>query len=81
MFICSWASSCKQPLRHRSLFIAWGGGHLISRRTKGVISHKKTQKGVITEDFGMIQRGDHMNLLGKRRHGGEGGIVKVINCY
>lgn len=54
---------------------------MISRRTKGVISHKKTQKGVITEDFGMIQRGDHMNLLGKRRHGGEGGIVKVINCY
>ena len=38
-----------------------------------MISRKKTQKGVITEDFGMIQRGDQMNLLGKRRHGGEGG--------
>ena len=36
-------------------------------------------KAGIAENFGRIQSGDHSNLLGKGRRGGEGGeIVKVI---
>ena len=60
--------------RDRSLFIAWGGSrgilgggedHLIFRRTEGGSVVTESPKGVITEHFGRIQRGDHSNLLGQ----------------
>lgn len=57
MFICSWASSCKQPLRHRrSLFIACGGegDTWFSGEQKGWSVVTKNPKG-ITENFGRIQ--------------------------
>ena len=58
-------------IRDRSLFIArrgeriWGGITLFLGEQKGGSVVTENPKGGINENFGRIQRGDHLNLLGK----------------
>ena len=53
--------------------IFWGEGITwFLREQKGGSVVTEDSKGVITENFGRIQSGDHSNLLGKWRHGGGG---------
>ena len=42
-----------------------GGGHFIFRRTKAGSVVTENPKGGINENFGRIQRGEQLNLLGK----------------
>ena len=41
------------------------GDHLIFGRTEGGSVVTENPKGMIAENFGRIQSGDHSNLLGK----------------
>ena len=45
-------------------FFLGAGDHLILGEQKGGSVVTENQRG-ITENFGRIQRGDHLNLLGK----------------
>ena len=57
----------------------FGGDHLIFRKTKGGSVVTENPKGGITKNFARIQRGHHLNLLGKGRHGGGEGWQKSPN--